>query len=278
MRSIGIMQGRLTPRGPKPIQFFPFDNWQNEFKDAVEIGINEIEFIFDFDRFEENPLWSDPGISEINNLVKKTGVKVNTICADYFMARPFFRTDEKTRQKNVQVLKQLLKTANRIGAKGIEIPLVDNSSIKTGDEEKLLLDSISECLETAKSQNVWIGLETDLPPERFLSLLQSFNSPFIRANYDTGNSSGLGYKHNEGLAAYGRSIANIHIKDRILGGTTVPLGSGNADFDEFFRALRKVDYKGSFILQVARGEDGKERETVSKQKAFVESYISKYLT
>ena len=68
MRSIGIMQGRLTPRGPKPIQFFPFDNWQNEFKDAVEIGINEIEFIFDFDRFEENPLWSDPGISPMNTV------------------------------------------------------------------------------------------------------------------------------------------------------------------------------------------------------------------
>ena len=49
MRSIGIMQGRLTQPKGRGIQFFPFDNWIEEFKVAKEIGLKEIEFIFDYD-------------------------------------------------------------------------------------------------------------------------------------------------------------------------------------------------------------------------------------
>ena len=48
---IGIMQGRLTcPKG-RGIQFFPFDNWENEFYKAEKLGLDEIEFIFDFDDY-----------------------------------------------------------------------------------------------------------------------------------------------------------------------------------------------------------------------------------
>ena len=50
MRSYGIMQGRLTPSNGRGIQFFPFDNWQQEFITGSSIGLNEIEWIFDYDR------------------------------------------------------------------------------------------------------------------------------------------------------------------------------------------------------------------------------------
>ena len=58
MISFGIMQGRLTPSQGKGIQFFPFDHWEKEFELGAMIGINEVEWIFDYDRFEDNPLWS----------------------------------------------------------------------------------------------------------------------------------------------------------------------------------------------------------------------------
>ena len=275
--SLGIMQGRLTPSRGRGIQFFPFDTWENEFRDAVKIGLNEIEFIFDFDRYSENPLWSDLGIVRINNLILETGIKVNHICADFFMRRPFFRVDTAIRMENCEILKQLIQSATQIGARTIEIPLVDNSSIKTKAEEDVLIESLRNILPFAEDYDLTITLETDLPPQSFLSLLQKINHPLVKANYDSGNSSGLGYDPREEVTTLGTRIHNIHIKDRILGGSTVALGTGSVDFERFFQALKETCYGGSFILQAARGVDGDESKTIQHYMDFVSTYIQKYL-
>lgn len=274
--SLGVFQGRLTPRGFNSIQFYPFDNWENEFESAKRLGLSEIEFIFDYDRFQENALWNEKGIERIKFLTKKTGVVINHICADFFMSRPFFRTTEKIRKDNVLILKRLIEVAREIGASNIEIPILDNSSIRTSDEENTLIKSIYEAIPTAEAHAVTIGLETDLPPGKFLELLKKFNSTIIKANYDSGNSAGLGYDHKEEITTLKDYIGNIHIKDRKLHGITVPLGEGNADFDKFFSTISDINYCGSLILQPARGEDGKENETLLKYIDFVKTYLKKY--
>ena len=47
----------------------------------------------------------------------------------------------------------------------------------------------------------------------------------------------------------------MHVKDRKLGGTTVPLGTGNADLDLVFKKLYENSYSGGLTMQAARGED-----------------------
>ena len=46
-------------------------------------------------------------------------------------------------------------------------------------------------------------------------------------------------------------ILNVHIKDRPLGGGTVPLGEGNADILGVIKALETASYKGLYIFQTA---------------------------
>ncbi|MGZ3742208.1 MAG: sugar phosphate isomerase/epimerase, partial [Bdellovibrionota bacterium] len=55
--------------------------------------------------------------------------------------------------------------------------------------------------------------------------------------------------------AYGERIYNVHIKDRIIGGTTVPVGTGNTDFPRAFAALNACGYKRDFILQTCPDPD-----------------------
>ena len=85
MRSLGIMQGRLTRTLGRGIQFFPFEEWKEEFKAAQEIGIDEIEWIFDYPDYQKNPLWTEEGRNEINTIIRDTGVKVHAVCWDYFL-------------------------------------------------------------------------------------------------------------------------------------------------------------------------------------------------
>jgi len=95
----------------------------------------------------------------------------------------------------------------------------------------------------------------------------------LKVNYDSGNSSSLGYLPNEEFAAYGSRIGSIHIKDRILGGSTVPLGTGNADFQTLADSLETIDYQGDIILQVARGTVGEEVAWAGINREFVLKHI-----
>ncbi len=268
---IGIMQGRLSPSPDGKIQFFPWKTWQNEFALAASLGLSEIEFIFDYDDHLLNPVFSGDGVDAIKKLIDDTGIKVNFICADYFMEMPFFKDSKPANLINSKVLNHLIYHAKKINAKGIEIPLVDNSSIKTDLDRDLLIGELKKSLDFAERFNVQIGLETDLPPKKFKELLEAFSHPLIRANYDVGNSASLGYDVEKEFEEYGGFINNIHIKDRLLRGGTVPLGQGAADFEKFFSMVERSGYEGSFIFQTARGAD--EIETAKNNIVFMDKYL-----
>ena len=280
MKSLGIMQGRLTPSNGRGIQFFPFENWKNEFVIGRNIGISEIEWIFDYPDFENNPLWSDEGIKSVRAAIEQTGVIIRSVCFDYFMRRPFFKCEGyeslALHRENLEYAGRILSAMADVGASLLEIPLVDDSSIRNNTEEERVVDYIREVLEIADSYNIMVGCETDLPPGKFRIFLESVKSENVYANYDSGNSSGLGYDHEEEIMSLGDYIANVHVKDRKIHGTTMDLGSGSADFDKVFSALKKIGYCKSILLQAARGVDGQEESQIRSQLRFVSSYCEKY--
>lgn len=251
---IGVMQGRLSPMVSDRIQAFPSEHWRVEFDRAAEIGLSSIEWIFETP-MEGNPLWSASGLDQMREAMAATGVGVNFVCADIFMESPFVRMDDQTRSENRRILDHLIDQCAELGVTGIEIPCVDPSAIHNREEEEELLDAIAPCLDRAGEAGVAIGLETSLAPRPFADLLERCGHPVLRANYDTGNSASLGYDPLEEIRAYGRLINNVHIKDRVLGASTVPLGEGDARIPETLQALKDLDYGGEFILQAARKGD-----------------------
>lgn len=275
---IGIMQGRLTPPKGRGIQFFPFENWKREFYYAKEIGIAEIEFIFDYDRYKDNPLWTKTGREEIRKIINETGVAVNAVCFDYFMQRAFYKfgkEQEAVFEENLEIALNVIEAMKELDISLLEIPLIDASSIKKDDEwqkSKYFIERIAAGLDS----DIKLGLETDFPPEKFVEYLAQIDKKYVGANYDSGNSSGLGYNPLHEIICLDQQIFNIHIKDRKYNGTTMELGTGSADFDGVFEGLCKINYRGNFILQAARGEDGKEKETIKNQMLFIQRYLEKY--
>jgi len=82
----------------------------------------------------------------------------------------------------------------------------------------------------------------------------------------------------EELELIGKWIKNIHLKDRILRGPTVPLGEGAVKFDKFFLNLAKIQYTGDLIIQGARMDDEMDPiQTSKKYYKFVKQYVDKYL-
>ncbi len=279
MISFGIMQGRLTPPNGREIQFFPFDTWKEEFRIGQKLGLDEIEWIFDYEGYKKNPLWFDEGIKEIKTIIYQTSIQIKAVCFDYFMRRPFFKYDGKqqdfVRDENFRFLKHTMMAMKEIGASLLEIPLIDNSSVQKTEEETVI-EFVKEVLKVASQVGIKIGLETDMEPGRFKEFLDKMESENLYANYDSGNSSGLGYDHELEIYSLKSYIANVHIKDRKLHGTTVALGTGDADFDKVFSSLSGINYDGSIILQAARGEDGEEEANIRQQLDFVKKYCRIY--
>ncbi len=279
--TFGIMQGRLTPSNGRGIQFFPFENWRQEFTTGKELGLDEIEWIFDYDQYERNPLWSQKGIEDIKSVIANTGVRIRSVCFDYFMRRPFFRQEEpvrrtELREENIRIIQRVISNMTLVGAELIEIPLVDDSSIKNDETGGCVREFIREAADCAAGNGILVGLETDLPPGKFREYLDSIDRGNMAANYDSGNSSGLGYDHEEELLSLSELVANVHIKDRMYKGTTVELGTGSADFDKLFSSLKKIGYHKSIVLQAARNDEKGVAETIRSQISFVKAYCKKY--
>lgn len=252
----GVMQGRLLPKYKGRYQAHPLGYWADEFYIAKDLGLDCIEFILDYEASELNPLLAPGGKNEINSVILKTNVHVKTICADYFMDAPLHSSDKSVVRKSTDILRKLLDTSNEIGVDVIVLPCVDKSSLDTDIKISDFVSNLTPIVRDMPSGSIKLALETDLSPKLFSDLLNKFDSDKVTVNYDIGNSAALGYCIKEELMAYGSRISDIHIKDRILHGESVLLGKGNADFTTFFQALKKYNYKGPFIMQAFRDDEG----------------------
>ena len=269
MRHIGIMQGRLVPPTDDRIQCFPRERWADEFELAAQAGLDCIEWIYDLYGADVNPLATDSGMEKLRDLSAKHKVKILSICADYFMDKPLVRASQAEMEDRLSTLYWLLQRGRLIGINRMVVPFVDASRIDTQDEFDGVVMLLQCVLKQTRETGIEIHLETSLAPSRFAELLSRLPDPRLKVNYDSGNSSSLGYTPREEFAAYGERVGSVHIKDRLLGASTVALGTGDADFPALAEGLRKVAYQGDFILQVARGTSGEEVAWATQNRAFV---------
>ncbi len=255
---IGVMQGRLLPKFKDRYQAHPIGYWEDEFEIAASLDVDLIEFILDYNDYEENPLMSLSGCEKITTICDQSGVQVKTICADYFMDAPLHSTDLNVAALSAAVLRELILNSRTIGVTDIIIPLVDQSSVAALDDRNRFVDALESFLPDLELNDTNLNLETDLNPTAFKDLLNQFASDRITVNYDTGNSAGLGYDPAQEFAAYGNRITDIHIKDRVKDGFSVCLGQGSTDFDKIFKCVQNYGYTGPLILQAFRDDDGLE--------------------
>ena len=258
MSRIAIMQGRLLPPEDGRFQCFPRAQWEQEFGHAASAGLDAIEWIYDVHGADVNPLASDEGIARIRSLSERHGIAVVSLCADYFMDRPFLTADTLEFVGLRERLVWLMERCRMAGIGRIVLPFVDASQIRTVEQADRVTRLLSGVLPYASACRVELHLETSLAPAPFAELLAAIPHPMLKANYDSGNSSSLGYDVRQELAEYGPRIGSVHIKDRVCGGGTVPLGSGDADIRGLLAGLADLSYAGGYVLQVARSTAGEE--------------------
>jgi L-ribulose-5-phosphate 3-epimerase len=269
-KRIGFMQGRLIPSEKKEcIQYFPDKNWKKEILIAKKNNFSVMEWTVNFENIKKNPLFKNCQIDKLKSYLKKNKIKVKSITCDFFMQKPFFKN--KKNYFIINILKKIINNGQSIGIKYFIIPLVDQASIENKKQENIIIKKMKKLKDTLRG-DATILFEIDYNPSAIIEFLNKFQSPKFRINYDTGNSAGIGYNFND-EKQYFKYVKNIHIKDKKLNGTSVRLGKGDFNFKDLFIFLKKIKYKGNFILQTARSKLGKDQGELNMNR----EYISKLL-
>ena len=271
--SIGIMQGRLLPAREERIQSFPAGRWAEEFPRAAAAGLDSIEWIYDDDPPGVNPLETRDGIDAARGAAAQAGVAVGSICADRFMVRRLVDRRGAIEPAALDDLRGLIARTAWLGAAHIVLPFVDASALPTPPERAGLAGLLAEVLPDAERAAVELHLETDWAPADLAEFVGRVGHRLLRVNYDIGNSASLGHDPAEELSVLGPYLGSVHVKDRVRGGSTVPLGSGDADFETCFDGFRNAGYERPFILQVARNGAVDEVISARRNRRFVEGFL-----
>ena len=276
LNRIGFMQGRLSPLVDGRIQAFPWAKWKDEFPLAEQINIHLMEWTLDQDRLYENPLLTKAGQAEIRELCKLHDVGTPSLTGDCFMQTPLWKTKGDERTSLERDFCEIAKGCAAIGISMIVVPLVDNGRLENMEQENSLIDFLNTQAKFLASHNLKVIFESDFAPAELARFISRFDPTLCGINYDIGNSAALGFNPEEEITAYGTRIVNVHVKDRKLGGTTVPLGTGSADFETVFAALAKIGFKGNCILQTARATDEDHARVLSRYRDMTVGWLNQY--
>lgn len=272
---IGSIQGRLLPRVRDLIQAFPFGMWESEFSLLKQVGFDSIELTIDNASWTEHPINSNSGRKRLLQLSSQWRIALMGICCDVFMESPLVSPDESVVREAEAMLRDLLQNSGEAGLPFIELPFVGKNALADSSAVDRLARIFDWALPLAERCTIDILLETDLGPPAAVDLLGRCRHPRLGLNYDTGNSTWFGFDPSEELQAYHQDIRNIHIKDCTRKDYSVPLGSGETQFDIIFSLLSQLGYEGNFIIQAARQDD--DLRAAREYFDFASRLVNKYL-
>jgi L-ribulose-5-phosphate 3-epimerase len=278
IQKIGFMQGRLSPLINGRIQAFPWENWKDEFLFAQQISIHLMEWTLDQERLYENPLLTETGQAEIRALCQRHELAIPSLTGDCFMQAPLWKAQGSERTALERDFVEIAKGCAAIGITLLVVPLVDNGRLEDVDQENNLVAFLESQSDFLAAHGLKVVFESDYIPQELTRFIARLDSALFGINYDIGNSAASGFNPQEEFAAYGPRIVNVHVKDRLLGGTTVPLGTGSANFDTVFAALAQINYQGNFILQTARAADGNHADSLCIFHDMTINWLKHYAT
>jgi hexulose-6-phosphate isomerase len=271
------MQGRLSPLVDGKIQAFPWQHWQREFALGADLGFRLIEWTLDQARLYENPLLTATGQQEIRALCAQHRFVIPSLTGDCFMQAPFWKRDGAECARLQKDFAAIVAASAAVGIRMIVVPLVDDGRLENRAQEDKLTGFIAQdCAAALLAAGVRIIFESDFAPIELRRFIERLDPKIFGINYDIGNSAGMGFDPAVELAEYGHRIVNVHIKDRVLGGTTVPLGTGSANFATVFAGLNRANSRGNYILQTARAADGDHPGALARYRHQAMGWVTQY--
>jgi sugar phosphate isomerase/epimerase len=218
--------------------------------------------------------WTDKQ-AEIPQVKKQMADRGLTLAA-YSIGNDFFQPDAEARAKQLEHVKQSVVVANEL-----EVGLLRVFSGGHADGYTLeqginwVIEGLSASAEYAEQKGVTLALENHGliagRSDQVKSIIESVNSPALRANFDTGNFLLVGQSPSDAIKELAPLAALVHLKDfrpapegqtvhvyKGLDGkmyTGAVTGEGSVDLPFIISVLRENGYDGWLSLEYEGADD-----------------------
>jgi hexulose-6-phosphate isomerase len=251
---IGIMQGRLSVPKTNLIQEFPWETWENEFSLANKAGFKLIEWTLDYEKIDSNPILVKSQQTKIQRLSESNEIQIKSITLDNFVIAPLHKVNPVSNlTSSVETLFWIIDSLANTTIKILVLPIVNENGGENSRTLSKLIEIMDQIQNKLKANGMYLAIECELDLKAIDYLVRNlYYHENIGFNFDIGNSASLNNNQTTEIFMYGNKLFNVHIKDRMLKGKTVPLGFGNANFKKVFQILKEINYKNNYIIQAAR--------------------------
>jgi hydroxypyruvate isomerase len=218
--------------------------------------------------------WKDKAaeIPQVKRQLKDLGLDLAT----YSIGNDFFQPDAEERAKQLAALKEGVDVANQLEVGCLR---VFSGSAKPGyqleDGLNWILEGLAEGAAYAEAHGVVLALENHGlmagRSDQVRHIIETVNSPALRANLDTGNFLLVGQNPTDAARELKDLVALVHLKDFRPAGpedtthvytgldgskfTGAVVGEGQVDLPTIVGILREAGYTGWLSLEYEGGQD-----------------------
>ena len=239
---------------------------------AQPIGFDGVEL--DLAReYQQDLLWTAEGRQRLLDLAGETGVEVSSVCLGALWGQTFASDDAGGAGAGAGD-RHLRRRASprQLGTKVILVPIVgvEGQDDATGVER--WIEGLRACAPAAEESGAILALENvGRSPAKsapaIAALLEAVDSPAVRAYYDVGNGTSLGYDPIAELKLLGERIAQVHIK----GARSAQLWENTLDMSAVARTLKEIGYDGYLVFETQATEQP--TEGAARNLALLRDYI-----
>lgn len=258
----GFIQGRMTNTPSKNLlQYFPKKNWRKEFFYAKKYNFKFIEYFGERKFNQNNPIWNEKNLNDINLLVKKNKLYNYSFCDDYFINNSLINYKDFE-----SYYSKLSKNLFKIKIKVYVLALFEKSVI-TKNNIKSYAKRIKEIAKIFDKFGVKVALETNMDAKLISHLLKLIKKKNVFIVYDTGNRLKKGNLQFTEIIKLKKYIIHVHLKDKNWDGENVILGTGCVNFASILMALKLIKFDGKFVFETNRGNNP--RKTMIRNKNYI---------
>lgn len=256
-------------------------SWEEKFNLTHELGFNFLEFSIDeSDERLARLDWTAQQREDFRNAMWQTHSRINTLMLSGHRRYPLGSKHPAVRKQSLEMMQKAIDLAVDLGIHNIQMAGYDVFyENKTMLSRELYIENLAQCVHMAAEKMVMLSIETmDDPFINSLTKIEhcktQVRSPWLQAYPDLGNLSA--WPENDVPSQLENCIDNIaavHLKDtRAVTPTfkgqfkNVPFGEGCVDFEGLLRTLVRLQYNGSYTIEMWTG-DNQDADPVSEIKA-----------
>jgi hexulose-6-phosphate isomerase len=239
-------------------------SWPERLALAKACGFDFVEMSVDETDLRLSRLqWSKEQRLSLVNAMMETGVTIPSMCLSGHRRFPFGSRDPATRQQAYTLMEQAIQLAKDVGIRTIQLAGYD-VYYEPHDEGTVarFAEGLAWAVDRAAAAQVMLAVE--IMDTEFINAISKWKlwdkqqaSPWFTVYPDVGNLTAWGNDVAAELALGIDRIAAIHLKDTqpVTASSPgqfrdVPFGEGCVDFVGVFRTLKKLNYRGAFLIEM----------------------------